>query len=192
MHDENGAGSAPQLVAVWGWCLMPNHVHLVFVLVPPGAPALAAALGAARRRHTMHVDRRVGWRGPLRQGRFGSCALDERHLLAALRYVEPHPVRARLAGTPQGWPWGSVRVRLPGAADGLTASGGCKTLVSDCATFLTLEPTAAIMKALRAAERSGRPIGSLAFIEALERSVPGPGGRTEGRGFDRVKPGDLS
>ncbi|MDX6752636.1 transposase [Geminicoccaceae bacterium 1502E] len=156
-------------VAVWGWCLMPNHVHLV--LVPPAAPALAAALGAAHRRYTMHVNRREGWRGHLWQGRFGSCALDERHLLAALRYVELNPVRAGLTETPQGWPWGSARARLQGAADGLTASASLEALIGDWAVFLALEPAAATMEALRAAERSGRPLGSLAFIEALEHSL---------------------
>lgn len=32
--------------------------------------------------------------GYLFQGRFGSCVLDENHLIAAVRYVELNPVRA--------------------------------------------------------------------------------------------------
>jgi len=35
-----------------------------------------------------------GVRGYLFQGRFGSCVLDERHLIAAVHYVERNPVRA--------------------------------------------------------------------------------------------------
>ncbi|MDF1586010.1 transposase, partial [Marinimicrococcus flavescens] len=156
-------------VAVWGWCLMPNHVHLV--LVPPAAPDLAAAVGETHRRYTTHVNQREGWRGHLWQGRFGSCALDERHLLAALRYVELNPVRARLAETPQAWPWSSARARLQGAWDGLIASAGLEALVGDWREFLALEPAAATMEALRAAERSGRPLGSAAFVSALEHSL---------------------
>ena len=68
-------------VAVWAYCLMPNHVHLI--LVPPDEDGLRAALGEAHRRYTRRVNFREGWRGYLWQGRFASFAMDERHLLAA-------------------------------------------------------------------------------------------------------------
>ena len=72
-------------VAVWAYCLMPNHVHLI--LVPRDADGLRAALGEAHRRYTRRINFREGWRGYLWQGRFASFAMDERHLLAAARYV---------------------------------------------------------------------------------------------------------
>src|SRR5476651_1186071 len=37
-------------VAVWGYCLMPNHVHLI--LTPSNPDGLRAALGEAHRRYT--------------------------------------------------------------------------------------------------------------------------------------------
>jgi len=45
-------------VAVWAWCLMPNHVHLV--AVPAGEAALAAGIGEAHRRYARHVNFREG------------------------------------------------------------------------------------------------------------------------------------
>ncbi len=54
-------------VAVWAYCLMPNHVHLI--LVPSSADGLRAALGEAHRRYTRMVNVREGWRGYLWQGR---------------------------------------------------------------------------------------------------------------------------
>ncbi len=66
-------------VAVWGYCLMPNHVHLI--LVPRDAAGLRAALGEAHRRYTRRVNFREGWRGHLWQGRFASVAMAEAHLL---------------------------------------------------------------------------------------------------------------
>src|SRR3984893_346773 len=59
------AGCRAAGVAVWAYCLMPNHVHLV--LVPSEADGLRAALGETHRRYTRHVNLREGWRGYLWQ-----------------------------------------------------------------------------------------------------------------------------
>jgi len=50
-------------VAIWAWCLMPNHVHLI--AVPKTAEALARAVGEAHRRYTRRINFREGWRGYL-------------------------------------------------------------------------------------------------------------------------------
>ena len=47
-------GCAAAGVAVWGYCLMPNHVHLI--LVPSSADGLRAALAEAHRRYTRRVN----------------------------------------------------------------------------------------------------------------------------------------
>src|ERR1700687_3531486 len=68
-------------VAVWAYCLMPNHVHLI--LVPSDADGLRAARGETHRRYTRHVNLREGWRGYLWQGRFASVAMDEAYPLSS-------------------------------------------------------------------------------------------------------------
>jgi putative transposase len=78
------------------WCLMPNHVHLI--LTPPRVEALRRALGEAHRRYSRRINFAHGWTGFLFQGRFASYPMDDAHLMAAVRYVELNPVRARLAG----------------------------------------------------------------------------------------------
>ena len=48
-------------VAVWGWVLMPNHVHLI--LVPQDPDGLRRALARAHRHYAGHVharERRTG------------------------------------------------------------------------------------------------------------------------------------
>lgn len=85
--------------AVWAWCLMPNHVHLV--LVPADAGGLRAALAPAHRRYSWEINQREGWRGYLWQGRF-----------------ELNPVRAGLVERQEQWRWSSARAhrrlaRLP-------------------------------------------------------------------------------
>ncbi len=73
---------------------MPNHVHLI--VVPPDGEAMARGMGEVHRRYTRAIHFRKGWRGYLWQGRFASCPMDAAHTLAAARYIERNPVRARL------------------------------------------------------------------------------------------------
>ena len=59
-------------VAIWAYCLMPNHVHLI--VVPQSAESLRRAIGEAHRRYTRWINFREGWRGHLWQGRFASLS----------------------------------------------------------------------------------------------------------------------
>ncbi len=166
-------------VAVWGYCLMPNHVHLI--LVPSHVDALRAALGETHRRYTRHINLREGWRGYLWQGRFASFPMDERHLLACARYVELNPIRAGLCAQASDWPWSSARSHLGAVSDALVDPAPLLALVPDWAAFLDGGLTAEEGKAIRAAERTGRPLGSADFTDQLEQSL--------GRRLARQKPG---
>ena len=81
-------------VEIWSYCLMPNHVHLI--AVPKTEDGLRRAIGEAHRRYTRRINFREKWRGYLWQGRFASFIMDKPYLLAAARYVELNPVRAKL------------------------------------------------------------------------------------------------
>lgn len=169
-------------VAVWAWCLMPNHVHLV--AVPAREAALAAGIGEAHRRYARYVNFREGWRGYLWQGRFASVPLDGAHLLAAARYVELNPVRAGLAARPQDWTWSSARGHLAGRDDGLATVAPLLAMVGDWAAFLDgagNDAEGAAFAALRRHERTGRPLGDDAFVARLEAAT--------GRTLSRRKPG---
>ncbi|EIC23702.1 transposase [Thiorhodovibrio frisius] len=83
---------------VLAYCFMPNHVHLI--LVPATEFGLRDAFGEDHRRYTRMINFRQGWRRHLWQDRFHSFVMDERHLIAAARYVDLNPVRARLCQRP--------------------------------------------------------------------------------------------
>jgi len=68
-------------VEILAWCLMTNHTHLI--VVAKEERSLARAIGEAHRRYTRMKNFAEGVRGYLFQGRFGSCVLDERHLLCS-------------------------------------------------------------------------------------------------------------
>jgi putative transposase len=98
---------------------MPNHLHLI--LTPGDGAALALALSRTHRFYAGFVKARARQTGHLFQGRFGSVALDEEHLMNAARYVALNPVRARLVSRAQDWPHSSVRAHLAGRDDGLVS-----------------------------------------------------------------------
>ncbi len=166
-------------VAVWAYCLMPNHVHLI--LVPPDADGLRAALGEAHRRYTRHVNFREGWRGYLWQGRFASFPMDEAYLLACTRYVELNPVQAMLARRARDWRWSSARAHLEGRDDRLAIVRPLLELAPDWAAFLRSGLDEEQHNAIRASERTGRPLGSAMFVARLEKRLK--------RRLARQKPG---
>jgi putative transposase len=179
-RDLMAAHCAARGVEVWAWCLMPNHVHLV--VVPHTAESLAAAVGEAHRWYTRRINFREGWRGHLWQERFFSCVLDSRHALAAVRYVERNPVRARLAMRAWQWPWSSAAGHVSGRGDVLACLNPLMEEVSNWRRFLTEADEPEVLDRLRRHGRTGRPLGAAGFVMRLERRLgrhlrPRPPGR---------------
>jgi putative transposase len=155
-------------VQVWAYCLMPNHVHLI--AVPETEEGLARTVGEAHRRYTRRINFRERWRGHLWQERFASFPMDERYLLAAVRYVEMNPVAAGMAVLPGEYRWSSAAAHLAGKDDQLVKVKPLLDMVSDWQSFLTLtdEEELALLKKH---ERSGRPLGGVSFVERLEEEL---------------------
>ncbi len=156
-------------VAVWAYCVMPNHVHLI--LVPSDEDGLRAALGEAHRRYTRRVNAREGWHGHLWQERFHSFPMDEAHLQAAARYVELNPVRARLVKQARTWRWSSAKAHLAGQDDRLVRVAPLLERVDDWSAFLRGGIEEESLKTIRGHERTGRPLGGVAFLKRLEKKT---------------------
>lgn len=97
---------------ILGWCLMPNHVHLV--ALPAREDSLGLLLRRVHGRYAQYYNARVGRSGHLWQNRFFSCALGPGHLWAALAYVERNPVLAGLAQRAGDYRWSSAGAHLGG------------------------------------------------------------------------------
>jgi putative transposase len=173
-------------VAVWAYCLMRNHVHLI--AVPEREDSLARCFSDAHVRYTRRVNFREGWRGHLWQGRFGSSVLlDERYLLAAVRYVERNPVRARLVRQAWEYRWSSARWHVGLVAGDPLVRGDepLRAMVQDWREYLVTEDGAPELATLRRDTPVSRPIGDETFVRALEsrlrrplrRRRPGPRGQ---------------
>jgi len=156
-------------VTFLAWCLMTNHLHLI--AIPRAEDSLARAIGEAHRRYTRRKNFVEGVRGYLFQGRFGSCVLDQRHLLAAGRYVERNPVKAGMAEKATDYRWSSARYNCSLAeSDPLIRERTLPAMVDDWFSFLLEEEKDVESKVLQAV-RTGRPAGDEAFIEKLESAT---------------------
>ena len=131
-------------------------------------------MGEAHRRTTNFINARGRWTGHLFQSRFSSVAMDESHLIAAVRYVSLNPVRARLARKADDWAWSSVHAHLAREDDELVSVAPVLDRVDQFAALLETDSDEGAFQALRSSEGSGRPLGNADFIADLERLLGRP------------------
>jgi len=159
-------------VEVWAYCLMPNHVHLV--MAPECENSLAKVIGETHRQYTSFINGREKWRGHLFQDRFASSVMDERHLIAAFRYVAMNPVRAGLVSRAQDWPWSSVHAHLLRRDGRLVRVSPLLDRVVDVEGFFAPDERidarwAREVAAIRAAVKGNEPVGGREFLEQLRK-----------------------
>ncbi len=154
---------------IWAYCLMDNHIHLI--AVPRKEDSLAKAIGTTHKKYTRMINFREGWRGYLWQGRFSSFPLDERHLYAAMRYVERNPVRAKIVNNAEDYPWSSAKTHIDQTEDSLVKHCYLENEIKDWREFLSPEEEQGDLKLFRRHGATGRPLGSSDFIEHLARKL---------------------
>ena len=167
-------------VEIWAYCLMPNHIHMV--VVPKSKEGLAVLFRHVHRQYTRRINFRENWTGHLWQERYHSFVMDERHLLAAVRYTELNPVRAGLCNSPQEWPWSSVHAHLANTDDGVVAVQPMLRRVANWSSYLLDDVNEDDLAKMRKHGSTGRPAGSDQFLDRLQtltdrsvmRGKPGP------------------
>lgn len=106
----------PAICAVHAYVLMSNHIHLLVSVTDERAPG--GLMKALDQHYTQYVNWRYRRSGPLWEGRYKSCLLqDERYFLVCQRYIELNPVRAGLSDYPGQYRWSSYRGNAEGKAD---------------------------------------------------------------------------
>ncbi|MDA8088922.1 MAG: transposase [Actinomycetota bacterium] len=155
---------------VWAYCLMGNHVH--FIAVPMEPDSLSKAFNALHMRYSQYFNRKNKTMGHLWQGRFYSCALDERHLYAAMRYVENNPVRAQIVRKAEKYQWSSARSHVMKVVDPVI-SKDCYLIkeIKDWPAYLREKDDRVLVEELRQNTTTGRPCGDEKFIGKLEKSL---------------------
>ncbi|HEV3162799.1 MAG TPA: transposase [Isosphaeraceae bacterium] len=103
------SASARLPMRVLGYCVMPNHFHLV--VRPHGDGDLSRWMQWLLTTHVRRYHREYGGSGHVWQGRFKAFPCqDDDHLITVLRYVERNPLRARLVSRAERWKASSLRV----------------------------------------------------------------------------------
>lgn len=97
---------------VWAYCLMTNHIHVV--VVPEYGQSLAKVFGLLHADHARSVNFLRSASGHLWQERFYSCAMDLRHALLAMAYIEQNPLRAGIVPDAGEYSWSSAAAHLRG------------------------------------------------------------------------------
>jgi putative transposase len=149
--------SAANAVECLAWCLMPNHVHLV--LRPATAAGLRVVMSSVHTRYAQRINRREQSSGHLFQDRFRSYAMDDAHLMVAVRYVENNPVKAGLVENAEDWRWSSARAHLSLGTDPLTVVAAMAQHIPNWRAYLLDGLEAADRdEAIERALRNGRPL----------------------------------
>ena len=159
-------------LALVGYCLMSNHVHLI--AIPGKVDAMGHALKDTHGRYAAYWNAVHHSSGHVWQGRFYSCPLDESHLWKALRYAELNPVRAGLVAKAERWEWSSAAAHCGLLQpDGYLAMELWQTHWSACSwrTFLATGETESELMMIRQSTHTGRPLGTREFIGSLEHEM---------------------
>jgi putative transposase len=162
-------------VAIHGYVLMTNHVHL---LASPGhADALPRMMQTVGRRYVGRFNFLHQRTGTLWEGRYKATLVEtEAYLFTCLRYIELNPVRAGMVAAPGEYRWSSHRGNAFGDNDPvLTPHPSFLALAPapeerrDAYRALFGEPLAEdVVRAIRDATQFEWALGSAPFREHVE------------------------
>jgi len=198
--DLLAAAASDAQLAVLGYCLMSNHVHLI--VVPAHADSMALAIREAHRNYSRWLNLRLRRTGHVWQNRYFSCPLDPAHAAYAMRYVEFNPVRAGMTESVLDYEWSSARAHAGiGQASAMLNAG-------DWASAYPAKKWKEVLglgfrhsgdlDRLREATRTGRPFGAPDFVAQLETSLdrtlfprkPGPKPKSPDRSLSATASGE--
>lgn len=153
---------------IWAYCLMSNHVH--FICVPGNVDSLSKTFNTLHMKYSQYMNRKKGMKGHLWQGRFFSCILDEKHLYAAIRYVENNPVRIKIVRSPANYRWSSTMGHIKKGTDPvLSYDCHLEEEIPDWFEYLNEKGDDKTFENIRKNTLSGRPCGEEAFVNRLEK-----------------------
>ncbi len=157
-----GRACARLPMRVCGYCLMPNHFHLV--LWPYEDGDLGRWMQWLLTCHVRRYHRLNGTDGRVWQGRFKAFPIQQdEHFLRVLRYVERNALRANLVRRAEDWPWSSmVQTIAHPDADWCPVK-----LPKDWAEIVNRAETEEELAALRRSVNRERPFGEESWREDI-------------------------
>lgn len=154
-------------ISILAYCLMPNHIH--FIAIPHEANALGRLCHIVHTLYSQYCNRKQRNTGHFWQGRYFSCVLDEKHLFAAIRYVEKNPVRANLVSETWQWKWSSFASHAFEEHGSVKLDNDMIQIDSaDWDSYINGDENNDFIKSIRQCSSLGKPLGDPAFVQKLE------------------------
>ncbi len=101
--------SHPEACHLFAWCIMPNHVHVLFRLRE--SLSMGRLIGGWKGSTSRAINQRRGRSGPLWQREYFDRAIrDQDHFWRSVRYIHRNPVKAGLCKEPVDWPFSSAGI----------------------------------------------------------------------------------
>ena len=158
-------------VEMIGYVLMSNHVHMI--LIPAHKNSLAKGVGLLHNDFSRWQLIQQDKKGHLWQSRYYSTPMDEDHFWKALRYIELNPVRAKIVKNAWEWQWSSAQAHVTGIdKTGMLQMDLWRQKFDEKQWREFLEQglrSDKEIERIRAATRTGRPLGNKEFIDSLEK-----------------------
>jgi putative transposase len=149
-------------VDIFGYCLMPNHFHLVLRTATDGD--LGRWMQWLLTAHARRYHRHHGTTGHVWQGRFKAFPIqDDDHLVTVLRYVERNPLRAEMVPRAEDWKWSSLQGWRDG--DPLLWRGEPSPRDQDWLARVNQPLSAGDLQRLRHAVERGQPFGDAPWAQ---------------------------
>ena len=153
---------------ILGFCLMPNHFHLVIRTHSKGDLGRwmqRVLMAHARRYHSQYKTTGHVW-----QGRFKAFPIQEgEHLVSVLRYIEGNALRAELVARAEDWKWSSLSLWL--RKDPILWKGKVKVRVRRWLERVNQPLSAVDLQRLRLSVRRGRPYGEDKWTKKTARRL---------------------
>jgi putative transposase len=176
-------------VALFAYCLMPNHWH--FVLTPKTDGALSRFMHWLTTTHARRWQNAHGLAGlgAVYQGRFKATPVGgDRHFLWVCRYVERNPLRASIVERAEDWRWSSLRREEDDRSTWLAPWPTARP--AQWLSHVNAPQTEAELEAFRHAVQDGNPFGDESWkqepLEALRTPPRRPRGRPRRQPFTGV------
>jgi putative transposase len=154
-------------VEIWAYALMVNHYHLI--AVPAKATSISRALQKAHTSYASYFNAKYCYVGHVWHSRPRMCAMDEKHLWHAVRYVERNPVRAGKVVNAEDYAWSSAAAHCglrkdPLLSDNFPPAG----FISNWSEWLKDESTLEDRRAICRHTVTGKPWVQPEYLVQLE------------------------
>ena len=163
---------------LFGYCLMPNHIHLL--LRPVEGESVSRIMQSLLVSHTQRYHRYHSCGGHVWQGRFKSPVIQNGdHLLCVLRYIEANPVRAKMVKKAGDYRWSSYAAHGQGKPDDLLAPLVEYESLSTYpavrrrrwAEYVHQSPADAELACIRRSNETGLPLGEPNWVSNLAKKL---------------------